>query len=207
MTGQASTPTTKERLIAAARDHFVEVGAGPFSLREVARNTGVSAAAVYRHFEDKEALLEAVYAEGFRVFASYLFAALSEREPLARLRASGRQYLAFGLERQRDYRAIFMRDASPAMQGSRRGAAAPADANDCVPGPTFQFLVDRVRDCVDAGVFAPVDPEAAAVTIWGHVHGLVALRLSGQLAAVGDDDAFRDLFHAGTDRLLTSFSR
>jgi AcrR family transcriptional regulator len=203
----AVSTTTKERLVAAARDHFVEVGAAHFSLREVARATGVSAAAVYRHFDDKEALLEAVYAEGFRVFASYLFASLSEPEPLARLRAAGNQYLAFGLERQRDYRAIFMRDASPAAQGGARTPAAGGSVAVCLPDPTFQFLVDRVRDCVDAQVFAPVDPQDAAVTIWGHVHGLVALRLSGHLAAVGDDGAFRALFREGTERLLESFRR
>lgn len=194
---QPSATSTKERLIAAARDHFVEVGGARFSLREVARSTGLSAAAVYRHFEGKEALLEAVYAEGFRVFASYLFVALSERDPLARLRASGRQYLAFGLERPRDYQAIFMRDGPPTKAGG----------SGCTPDPTFQFLVDRVRDCVVSGVFVDVDPEDAAVGIWSHVHGLVSLRLSGHLVPAGDEDAFRALFQRATDRMLASYCR
>ena len=94
--------TTKERLLAEARDLYLEVGPVAFSLREVARRSKVTAAAVYRHYEDKNALLGAVCAEGFRVFASYLMGALAKPKPLERMRETGAQYLRFALERPRD---------------------------------------------------------------------------------------------------------
>ncbi len=133
--------STRDRLVETGRDLFLEVGPSGFSLREVARRTGITAAAVYRHFDDREALLQAVCAEGFRVFGSYLLASLAKDKPLERLRAAGRQYLRFALERPRDYHVIFMSEA----KGERHERSET--------GPeTFQFLVDRVRECIHARV-------------------------------------------------------
>lgn len=187
---------TKTRLLSAARDHYLEVGPERMSLREVARRAGVSAPAVYRHYEHKDALVGAVCEEGFRVFGAYLMESLRAREPLARIRAAARQYLRFGLERPRDYRVIFMSD-----RRERETAHAPSAS------PSFHFLVDRVRECVAAGVLAEGDPEEIAMTIWAHVHGLVSLRIQGQLEPAGDDEAFRAVFTRSVDRLLAGLAR
>jgi AcrR family transcriptional regulator len=185
--------TTKERLLAEARDLFLEVGATAFSLREVARRSGVTAAAVYRHFDGKEALLGAVCSEGFRVFASYLMTSLAKPKPLERLREAGQQYLRFALERPRDYRVIFMSEPIETT------SPLPADSS-------FHFLVDRVRECIAAKKLRADEPEAMAVGIWAHVHGLVSLRLAGHLAPAGDDAAFRALFTRSTDDLLAGLA-
>ena len=184
--------TTKERLLSEARDVFLEMGEAAFSLREVARRSGVTAAAVYRHFDGKEALLAAVCAEGFRVFGSYLMQALGEKKPFERLRATGAKYLEFALERPQDYRVIFMRDVH----------AGPLVS----PDSSFQFLVDRVRECIAAKALRDDVPEALAVTIWSHVHGLASLRLAGHLEPVGDEKAFRAFFLASTDDLLAGLA-
>ena len=68
--------------------------------------------------------------------------------------------------------------------------------------PTFQFLVDRVRECMDARVFARADAVEIALGIWANVHGLVALRLVGHLKSVGDDAAFGRLFRSSSDKFL-----
>lgn len=186
--------TTKERLLAAARDLYLEVGPIAFSLREVARRSKVTAAAVYRHYENKDALLGAVCAEGFRVFASYLMGALSKPKPLDRMRETGQQYLRFALERPRDYRVIFM------------GDAIDPDPSATAPDASFQFLVDRVSECQQAKVIAKGEPEELAITIWAHVHGLVSLRLAGHLAPVGSEDDFRALYTRSTDAVLASLA-
>lgn len=191
---------TRERLLRHARDVYLEDGPVHFSLREVARRTGVSAAAVYRHFDDKEALLSAVCGEGFRTFSGYLLSALGETKPLDRMRATANAYLRFALENPRDYRVIFMSTAEDL--GSRtRGQGGPAAS------PTFQFLVDRVRECMQAGVFARHDDIEIAADLWAHVHGLASLRLCGHFASVGDDAAFTRFFAASTDRLLKGLGR
>lgn len=185
---------TRERILAAARDVYAEVGAQTFSLREVARRTGVTAAAIYRHFEGREALLAAVCDEGFRVFTAYLVRSLSAPTPRERLVSMTEEYLAFGLERPRDYRVIFMTEPGAVL--------APKDVRQLPVPPSFQLLVDRVVECMAAGVIAPGDAAEIAVGIWAHVHGLLALHLSGHLAPFGDDAAFRRLFRASTLRLV-----
>jgi AcrR family transcriptional regulator len=119
-------------------------------------------------------------------------AALAKPKPLDRMRASGQQYLRFALERPRDYRVIFMSEV----------ASGRRPRPDDVPDPSFQFLVDRVRECMDSKVMKRGEPREVAVTIWAHVHGLVSLHLSGHLGPLGDERAFAAFFTRSTDDLL-----
>jgi AcrR family transcriptional regulator len=189
-----SGDTTKERLLSCARDLYLEVGLPRFSLREVARRAGVSAPAVYKHFRDKEALLGAVCAAGFRIFSSYLMRALAKETPKERMAESARQYLRFGLENPRDYRFIFM------------GAAEDFDRLAPASGPegesTFQFVVDRVKECQQARLIKKGDPLPLATAIWGFVHGLVSLRLSGHLVRVGNEAEFGRFYQQACLSLL-----
>lgn len=196
----AAGESTRERLLTEARDLYLESGFASFSLREVARRVGVSAAAVYRHFDNKEALLREVCAAGFRIFSSYLLRALSETTPRARLVSAAVQYLRFALENPRDYRVIFM--------GAAEDFASPASSpNEPERAPTFQFLVDRVSECMQARVLRKADPNEVAAVIWAHVHGLVSLRLSGHLGRVGDDAAFSRFYASATEQLLAGLGK
>jgi AcrR family transcriptional regulator len=200
MPAGAQTIDTRTRLLERARDVYLAAGPAGFSLREVARRSGVSAAAVYRHYDGKEALLAAVCAEGFRVFSSYLLRSLEAKTPFERLRAAGDHYRAFALENPRDYRVIFMTSADEAIAAGARKRA------DKQTSPTFQFLVDRVTECMQHKHLARGDATEVAAVIWAHVHGLVSLRLCGHLAAAGDDAAFARFFRASTDRLLAGLA-
>src|SRR4051812_26490338 len=174
------TPGTKDTralLLTTARNLFLEQGAAAFSLREVARRVGVSAPAVYRHFQDKDALLYAACTQGFQVFFSYLVRALAAATPAERLVATGEQYRAFALENPLDYRFMFMSQSHPIRPATPRERRPAAPAGGSPQEATFRFLVDRVRECMSAGALGPGDPELVAVDIWSHVHGLVSLRL------------------------------
>ena len=181
---------TRQRLIAEARDQYLAHGLESLSLREVARRVGISPAGVYRHFNGRDALLDEVCAEGFRVFGSYLVRALDAKDPRGRLAKSAEMYLRFAIDNPRDYRVIFMSE----KRGDRDRPPTP--------GPTFQFLVDRVRECIDAGVLRKGDPVEIAVIVWSHVHGLVSLRLCGQLERVGDARAFDKFYRRAVDDLV-----
>jgi AcrR family transcriptional regulator len=189
---------TKARLRTEARDLYLDGGFGGFSLREVARRAGVSAAAVYRHFDSKEALLRDVCAAGFHIFSSYLLRALAARTPRERMAASAEQYLRFAVENPRDYRFIFMGAAEDFS------ALAPPDTTESAS--TFHFLVDRVRECMQSRVLAKADPFTVAATIWAHVHGLVSLRLSGHFAGYGSDEEFARFYRAATAQLLAGLA-
>lgn len=185
---------TRGRLLAQARDLYLSEGLSKVSLREVARRCRVSPAAVYRHFDGRDALLREVCAQGFRIFSSYLMRALAAPSPRERMLESGRHYLAFGTENPRDYRIMFMAGAE------ELGSVMPSGGPEA--SPTFRFLVDRVQECMQAKVIKKAPPGPVAATIWAHVHGLVSLRLTGQLAAIGDDRAFARFFAHSNERLL-----
>jgi AcrR family transcriptional regulator len=190
---------THDVLLREARDLYLEKGLVGFSLREVARRADVSPAAVYRHFDSKEALIGAVCSAGFRNFGSYLMRSLAAPTPRERLARATEQYLRFALENHRDYRVMFM--------GGAEGftAAAPSSAGGTLD-PTFQFLIDRVEECMRAAVLARRDPVETSAIIWAHVHGLVSLRISGHLARAGTDAEFARFYQHATERLLAGLA-
>ncbi|HEX8950264.1 MAG TPA: TetR/AcrR family transcriptional regulator [Polyangia bacterium] len=198
MATQRDGEHTKARLRTEARDLYLDGGFAGFSLREVARRAGVSAAAVYRHFDDKEALLRDVCAAGFAIFSSYLLRALAARTPRERMAAAAEQYLRFALENPRDYRFIFM--------GAAEDRATLAPVETAESASTFHFLVDRVRECMQVHVLQKGDPQAIAASIWAHVHGLCSLRLSGHFAGQGSDEEFARFYHAATHQLLAGLA-
>ena len=191
---------TRARLLSEARDHFLEVGFDHFSLREVARRCELTAAAIYRHYDGKEALLREVCGEGFRIFSSYLLKALTPHEPSTRIKQTIDQYLKFAMENPADYRFIFMTSAADV---ARLAPSSPSESRE----PTFQFMIDRVKECMEAKILARMQPEATATVIWAHLHGLVSLRLSGLLTRVGDDEEFGRFFKKATQHLLVGLMR
>jgi hypothetical protein len=72
-------------------------------------------------------------------------------------------------------------------------------------GATFFMLVDRVRECVDAGVFAKRDPIELSLHIWAHVHGLVTIHGrtgEGGPPQLTSEAAFRKFYARSVDALL-----
>jgi AcrR family transcriptional regulator len=186
---------TRARLLREARDLYLEKGLAAFSLREVARRVDLSPGAVYRHFDSKEALLREVCAAGFRTFGSYLMRALAAPTPRERMTSSALQYLRFGLENPLDYRVMF-------MGGADGFAAVGPPPGSSSPEPTFQFLVDRVEECMRAKILRKGDSTEVAAIIWAHVHGLVSLRLSGHLGRAGTDAEFTRFYESAAERVI-----
>jgi AcrR family transcriptional regulator len=184
---------SRERVLDRACELYLADGLKGFSMRKLANCLGVTAPALYRHYDGKEALLGDVIGEAFKVFGSYLFRALEGTSPQERLRLAGDGYVAFALEHPRFYEVIH---ASPRLLGI---ADLPTDAfaHACT---TRQFLVDRVRECMDAGVLRQDDPEAVAIVIWSFSHGLVSLYHNHVLPV--PEAHFLEFFHAALARLF-----
>ncbi|MGA2930100.1 MAG: helix-turn-helix domain-containing protein [Solirubrobacteraceae bacterium] len=81
---RADADRNRQRLLAAAADTFTERGADA-SLNEVARNAGVGAATLYRHFADRQALLDALLADRHRALASHADSLTPATDPAAAL--------------------------------------------------------------------------------------------------------------------------
>jgi AcrR family transcriptional regulator len=190
---------TRERILSEARDLFLERGLEGFSMRVLGERVGISAPAIYRHFADKDALLATLIDASFSTFASYLGRALAGRSPLERFHRCGEAYFAFALENPRAYRLMFLTDCR------ELGLVRISQEIEERAQSTFLFLVDRVRECIDAGVFAPGDPTHASLWVWSQVHGLSSLWLLGQLDGKKLDlDGFRKLSAEGLGRIEIS---
>src|SRR3954464_1315173 len=100
----------RHALIQAGLKLLAEGGAGELSLRAAAELAGVSHAAPYRHFRDKNALVAAIGEEGFRLLTRAMRQEIAAADPgdvLARLRASGRGYVLFAVRHPAYFRTIF----------------------------------------------------------------------------------------------------
>jgi AcrR family transcriptional regulator len=99
----------REALIAAALDLIAQKGPAGFTFAEAARAAGVSPAAPYRHFRDRDALMADVARRGFERFEQRLAAAWDEGRPspLAALERLGRAYLVFARDEPAYFSAMF----------------------------------------------------------------------------------------------------
>lgn len=106
----------REALVDAARVLIRERGVNGFSLAEVARMAGVSPAAPYRHFQNREEVIAETAQRGFTLFADRLEAAWdgAPASPIRAMEAVGSAYLAFSRDEPAYFAAMFDRSLGPA---------------------------------------------------------------------------------------------
>ncbi|MGW8374709.1 TetR/AcrR family transcriptional regulator [Streptomyces sp. ODS28] len=151
----------------AARELLEEDGSAALSMRAVARRAGVSPTAPYRHFPDREALVSAVAAEGYRELAEHLSAAHPSPATPDELASVAVAYVRFALDHPALFRAMF---AEPCDHGNEERAAATSAIAEYVRG-------------IARSAFPGADPDALWTPVWALVHGLAFLHLDGKLDA------------------------
>lgn len=162
----------EETLLETAIQLIGEVGPAGFTLREVARRAGVSHNAPYRHFADREELLAAVAAQGFRELTQAMRAAAQERpNPLDRLKRAGLAYIEFALRRPEHFAVMF--DAPVAKRASSEQAEAAEEA--------FGTLLSLVKGCQDESQLPLGDTLQFALLAWTMVHGIAKLATAKRL--------------------------
>ncbi len=162
----------RRALLGAARKRLERDGVAELSLRAVAAEAGVSHAAPYHHFPDREALLAALAAEGFAGLATALSAAESQprRTARARLVEQGVAYVAFARENPALFRVMF---------GPVLGRKAEYPELLAAAGAALGVLQRAVTRVVG-------ERKAAAGTLasWSLIHGLATLLVDGALAGL-----------------------
>lgn len=151
-------------------------GGADFSLREIATALGVSHSAVYRHFADKSALLNAVTALGFEALGRYQAQAqaAAESNPLDELRALCVAYVTFARE-QSGYFAL-MHHSHPATEETARG-------RDEHNSEALGKLVEAIRQAQAAGLIIPGNPERIAAYLVLAPHGMASFHAQGHVPA------------------------
>ena len=190
----------RRALIDSATAILTETGRWDFSLREVARRAGVSHAASYRHFTDKEALIAAVALTGYQGLHTRMTTAIDAVSgSVETLRSIGQAYIGFGVANPALYRLMFGQ-ALPSIEGLPPAVLAVLTEARAV-------LRDVILDGARAGAFA-LDPEdeqevsVAVVTAWSLVHGFTLLTIDRVVDREVRPQAIDALSARVTDRLI-----
>ncbi|KOV95015.1 TetR/AcrR family transcriptional regulator [Streptomyces sp. NRRL B-3648] len=154
-------------LLRSAERTLREKGTGALSLRELARDLGVSHAAPGRHFKDKQALLDALALDGYERLNQALTTAADRADASLeqRLTALARAYLGFAVENPELLELMFARKHEPDR------TAQLAAAVDRSLG-TFTRLI---ADAQERGEIVQGDPERITTVAAASMHGLAAL--------------------------------
>lgn len=162
----------QETLLKTAIQLIGEVGPAGFTLREVARRAGVSHNAPYRHFADRDELLAAVTAQGFRELNRAMHEAANRRtEPLECLKQAGLAYVEFALRRPEHFTVMF--DSPGAERKTPDSIEAGKEA--------FTTLVGLVSACQEARQLPAGDVLQFALLAWSMVHGIAKLATAHRL--------------------------
>jgi AcrR family transcriptional regulator len=177
----------KGSLVEAARRLIAERGPAGFTLSDAAKLAGVSPAAPYRHFKDRQALLREVARQGFGELGQRLGAAAGGGGADGFL-AMGKAYLAFAREEPAFYAAMF-------NTGTAEGSARPDD------DPGFAMLREAVGRKL--GTTNPETMRLAALLVFGLTHGLASLAAPGSVALPGGMADPEKALEIGVEALLT----
>ncbi|MGH7294667.1 MAG: TetR/AcrR family transcriptional regulator [Polyangiaceae bacterium] len=161
-------------LVDASIALMADKGVDGFTLREAARRVGVSHAAAYRHFADKDMVLEAIAAEAYRVLAARLREAVAadpHRAVEQRLQRIATSYVRFALESEPRFRVM-----TRPRRDELRSPALEAAIDDALG-----VLVSVAKEGVDAGALKKAPPLDHAMRVYVFVYGFASLYLLGRL--------------------------
>jgi len=166
-------------------------------MRKLAKNVGVTAPALYRHYDGKENVLADVVREAYQAYQGYVYRALQASTPIERFFQAGEGYLDFALEHPRWYKIMF---SSP----ERLGMKELPDDIEAMGCGVHQFWIDRVRECMQVGILKEADPLQTALTMWAHAHGMILLYHQGFFPM--DQEEFQSLFEKSGARMMSGFA-
>jgi AcrR family transcriptional regulator len=165
----------KNALIKAGMEILAGEGVGGLSLRKVAKQAGVSHAAPYAHFTDKQALIAAISTEGFKQLYTQIQAVKEAHRasPGTLLIETAWAYVQFALNAPDRFKLMF----SSVLEKEK-------DYPEFVEisQQNFRQVVEIVEVCQKAGVLKESAPDLTALSLWGTVHGFTSLLLEGQIS-------------------------
>jgi AcrR family transcriptional regulator len=167
-------------------------GAEAVSMRRVAGAVGITAMAIYRHFPDRDSLLNALADEGFRELAERLRSRKYARGFGKRLVEMGNVYLEHALENPRLFELMFLR--------ARRGARQFPQDFKAGKSPTANVMIEAVQEGMRRGYFRKGDAWEVVFEMGALSHGLILLYLGGRLAV--SKERFREMYRAAFARYL-----
>lgn len=153
-------------LLAAAERTLREQGLDQISLRELAREVGVSHGAPRRHFPDRQALLDGLAVAGFQRLDAQLRAALADTSDdfEARLKVTVGAYINFATEDAELLELMFTSKHQPDASQVTEAAT-----------PAFKLLDELISEGQQAGQLAGESPEQIGIVLFATMQGIATL--------------------------------
>jgi AcrR family transcriptional regulator len=173
----------RDEILDAATELLFETGhAKAVSIRSVAQRVGVTPPSIYLHFQDKDALLDAVCARYFaKLDQEMQRVAAGQPSAVEVLRAQGLAYVRFAIATPELYRIATM--------GEWRSGS---DVDATLDSSAFKHMRETVQTLMDEKIYSPGDPTTVALQLWSAAHGVAALLIAKPHLPFGDAEAFAD---------------
>ncbi|HEX4862381.1 MAG TPA: TetR/AcrR family transcriptional regulator [Rhizomicrobium sp.] len=185
---------TKNQILAAARAAFDQGGMEAVSLRDIARAVGITPMAIYRHYENKQVLIDALVLDALEEWSARA-QAVPREDPRAWFEAMGDAFVDFALEKPRRFEAAFLIHTNVARRYPDDFLAGRSPA-----GVLYLQFFERAKA---RGLMGDVAPIEIMITIAGLSQGLITLYRAGRVA--GGEAEFRALFKRAMGRAIASF--
>lgn len=165
----------KNSLIQAGKQVLAKDGVNGLSLRKVARQAGVSHAAPYAHFTDKQALVAAISTDGFEHLYEQLAATIQryQNDPHRQLVEGAWTYIQFAMQEPDTFKVMFA-----GVLEHEKDYPAYVDISQ----RSFSLVEQIIAACQGAGILCPGETDLTAVIVWGLVHGVISLAMNGQVS-------------------------
>lgn len=173
----------RDEILDAATQLLLDVGhAKAVSIRSVAARVGVTPPSIYLHFQDKDALLDAVCARYFEKLDQEMqrVSAMSS-DTVEVLRAQGLAYVRFATENPELYRIATMGEWK-----------SDSNVDAALASSAFEHITATVKALMGEGVLAPGDATGIALELWSAAHGVAALLIAKPHLPFGDAHVFTD---------------
>lgn len=185
--------STRSDIVNAARAVFQAGGAPSFSIRAVAARVGLTPMAIYRHFDNKQALLDALVVEAIEEWRRRV-AAIPAAAPAEWLRKMSEAYLEFALRTPRKYEAAFLTPSPTALRYPDEVVGGRSSAVSLQLTLLQELAVSRGASRTTAAEML--------IIITGLSQGLVTLYRAGRIA--GGEKRFRALYKRAMERCVRS---
>ena len=183
----------REALIAASRELLIEHGPDGFTLADACRRAGVTTAAPYKHFRDKQEILEEIVLRGFAQLTAANAKAVAEVGPgtIAGITAMGISYLNFAVAQPAVFRLMFGHKSE-----LRKVQEVDESGKQCL-----KHVIDEVA-AYSRKHGHTADAQQVAIRLWTFVHGAASLELDGDYERVAPGLDVRALIADVTPMLL-----
>ncbi len=183
----------REALITATRELLIEHGPDGFSLADACRRAGVTTAAPYKHFRDKQEILEEIVLRGFAELTAANAKAVAEGGPgtIRGITAMGISYLDFAVGQPAVFRLMFGHKSE-----LKQAKQVDESGRQCL-----KHVIDEVASYSRKHGHS-ADAEAIALRLWTFVHGASSLELDGDYQRVARGLDVRKMIADVTSKLL-----